>query len=848
MVKLAGATNAYIDDGIGTCTIIDNDGLPELLIGDINVVEGNGGTTPATFQVGLSAPSAQTVTVDFSAVDGTGPNAATVADGDFPAVSGTITFPPGSVTQTAAVPVFGDTKPEGNETFHIQFTKTVNALASYEPSNVVTIVNDDGPTIIATSYKLGAETCKPANGSFDLGEAVTVYLYLRNIGSVDAVDVTATLLNQDGILVFNGGGPVSFGTLPANGSAHGLGISFKVDQPHQGPLELTFAIKVNGVVMPSITVPAIQARRELLRENFDELVAPALPPNWSRQVTSAVNTDPTWRASSLSAHDLPNAAFAPGQAHVTDNILTSPAFPVTSSYALLTFSNSYNLEEGFDGAVLEISYDNGPFADIFTAGGSSNFGRYKKTISPNFGSPIAGRFAWSGNSSGFIPASVTLPAAAAGKSVRLRWRVATDSSGNPAGGGQVIDKVSVTETADPCGSLTVKGMSFSGTTNVPLSGQAVATFFNGGGSTLAADYTATIVWGDGVFAAPATVTANENGGGFTVTGDHTYASPGTKTTTINVQETGGNLGSGQGLATVAPEPPPTPTPTPTPTAAPTATPSPSSTALPSATPFPTATPAPGASPQLVNISTRLPIGTGENVLIAGFIITGNEPKRLIARAIGPSSSVAGALANPTLELYDSDGLSIASNDNWQENANAQEIIDSGIPPTNILEPAILTTLNPGLYTTVVRGIADTTGVGVAEVYDLSTAANSKLVNISTRGLVQPGDNAMIAGLYVIGESPLTVAIRALAPSLPQSNTLENPTLELFNGNGDSIGFNDDWWSVQQAEIFGIGLVPPDQREAVLVIALDPGPYTAVVRDGAGGTGTGVALVEVYALN
>ena len=153
---------------------------------------------------------------------------------------------------------------------------------------------------------------------------------------------------------------------------------------------------------------------------------------------------------------------------------------------------------------------------------------------------------------------------------------------------------------------------------------------------------------------------------------------------------------------------------------------------------------------LANISTRLRVETGDNALIGGFIIAGTGQKRVLLRAIGPSLPIDGHLDDPVLELHAANGQTIALNDNWNDASNRQEIIDSTIPPTNDLESAILTNLNPGAYTAIMRGVNDTTGIGVVEAYDLDSAAGSKLANISTRGLVQTGDNVLIAGYHYPG--------------------------------------------------------------------------------------------------
>jgi hypothetical protein len=249
---------------------------------------------------------------------------------------------------------------------------------------------------------------------------------------------------------------------------------------------------------------------------------------------------------------------------------------------------------------------------------------------------------------------------------------------------------------------------------------------------------------------------------------------------------------------------------------------------------------------LGNISTRLRVQTGDNVLIGGFILSGTQPKKVIVRAIGPSSGVDGHLQNPTLELYGPAGL-ITSNDNWQDAANRDEIIASTIPPANDLESAIVATLpaNGSAYTAVVRGVDNGTGVGLVEVYDLDRAVDSKLANISTRGFVQRGDDVMIGGLIVLGEQPQKVIVRAIGPSLPIDEKLEDPLVELFNSNGVSIGANDNWRDTQQAEIEATTIPPSNDLESAIVTTLSPGAYTAVVR-GVNAT-TGVAVVEVYAL-
>jgi hypothetical protein len=254
------------------------------------------------------------------------------------------------------------------------------------------------------------------------------------------------------------------------------------------------------------------------------------------------------------------------------------------------------------------------------------------------------------------------------------------------------------------------------------------------------------------------------------------------------------------------------------------------------------------SGNLLNISTRLRVGTGDNAMIAGFIITGSEPKKVIIRGMGPSLAklgVPGTLSNPTLDLFQNNSL-IASNDDWQQAPNTGEI-PNGFAPGDARESVIVTTLAPGNYTAILRGADGETGVGIVETYDLSLGANSKLANISTRGFVDIGDNGMIGGLIVAGGNGKVLA-RAMGPSLQNAgiaNALQDPTLELIDANGATVTFNDDWQQAPNTSEFPNGFVPGDARESVIVSIVGPGNYTAIVR-GYNDT-TGVALVEVYNL-
>jgi hypothetical protein len=266
---------------------------------------------------------------------------------------------------------------------------------------------------------------------------------------------------------------------------------------------------------------------------------------------------------------------------------------------------------------------------------------------------------------------------------------------------------------------------------------------------------------------------------------------------------------------------------------------------------------------LRNISTRSFVQTGENVMIGGFIVTGTDPRQILLRGLGPSvkvngQTVAGAMADPVIELHDDNGV-IATNDNWKvDDATGQSqqaaIENTGAAPGDDRESALVRTLSPGNYTVILRGKNNTTGIGLIEAYDLDPFANSKLGNISTRSFVQTGDNVMIAG-FVAGPANAAdtgIVIRGIGPSLSShgvANPLADPTLELHDANGTTLRTNDNWkiddasGQSQQSDIEGTGLAPSDDHEAAILTDVSPGVYTAILAGK--NNGTGVGLVEIY---
>ena len=254
---------------------------------------------------------------------------------------------------------------------------------------------------------------------------------------------------------------------------------------------------------------------------------------------------------------------------------------------------------------------------------------------------------------------------------------------------------------------------------------------------------------------------------------------------------------------------------------------------------------------LMNLSSRGSVGTVDNVLIGGVIVTGNSPKRVIFRALGGSltsngTPVAGTLEDPILDLRDSSGQLLQNNDDWRYGPEL-EIEASQLAPTNDYESVVIATLAPANYTAIIFGYAHSSGIATVEAYDPDPASGSRLAEISTRGNVQTGDQLLIGG-FIVANGATKVLLRAIGPELTAfkvPNALQNTTLELRDDNGALLNANDDWKTDNQQAISDTGAPPKDDRESAIVSTVNPGRYTALVR-GKGNT-TGIALVEIYRL-
>jgi hypothetical protein len=764
---------------------------------------------------------------------------------------------------------------------------TRGAGLSARANGSTTLASDVVEAFDVPNLNLNAVTFTDAggngNGFADPGETIALTVPLVNPFCGTPANTTTAAIT--------GGGTGNYGTIAA-GAVVSQVISYTV--PANTPCGTVLSIPVNissslGPVTRSFTLLVGQPTFTLT-EAFDGVIAPALPAGWT---TAHTGNLANWVTSTTNSSSAPNDAFANEVTTAATSELVTPAFPITSANALLTFRNLFNLQASaaaaLDGMVLEISIPSvagGAFQDILVAGGSFPTGGngYSKTITAA-SNPLNGRQCWSGLSGGtttapaYITTIVNLPAAANGQSIKLKWRTGTDSSSIAPGlAGTRIDSITVassfscpsggqtptpTPTTTPVATPTATPV-ITPTPTPPATPSPTATHTPTPTPPATPSPTATHTPTPTPPATPsptATHTPTPTPPATpspTATHTPTPTPPATPSPTATHTPTPTPPATPSPTATHTPTPtPPGPTPTPSSTPVATSTPIATPTSTPGATPtpVPTSTPTPSPTPaaQTLNLSTRMRVQTGANVGIGGFIITGTGSKHVLLRAIGPSltqSGVPDALTDPVLELHGPGAFVTIINDNWTDDP-AQEalIIASGIAPTNDFESAIDATLTPGIYTAIVSGKNNTSGVGLVEVYDLSQAAPAKLANLSTRAFVGTSDNIVIGGFLLGGQSSDDrVILRGIGPSLTAQgvpNALADPVLELRNGDGVLLFSNNDWQDnpAQASELIAAGLAPTNDFESGIAMTLPPGTYTALL---AGlNDGTGVGLVEIY---
>jgi hypothetical protein len=283
------------------------------------------------------------------------------------------------------------------------------------------IIESAGATIVA-------EDCAPANGALDPDEMVTVSLCVQNTGAADTMDLVGTLEATGGVTMPSG--PQSYGVVTAGGPAVCRDFTFTVSAMCGDTVTATLTLTDGMTSLGSVTYTfQVGVLNTVLMENFDGVTAPALPAGWTATTLQDVaNISNPWATTTTNVDTAPNAVFTNDPNNISDEVIDSPSINITSTTAQLTFRNNFDMEDTFDGGVLEISIGGGAFQDIIGAGGSFVSGGYTDTIDTRFGNPLAGRMAWSGTSGGYITTTVNLPASAAGQGVVLRWRRGTDNS------------------------------------------------------------------------------------------------------------------------------------------------------------------------------------------------------------------------------------------------------------------------------------------------------------------------------------------------------------------------------------------------------------------------------------
>jgi hypothetical protein len=312
------------------------------------------------------------------------------------------------------------------------------------------------------SATLAAESCLPTNGVIDPGETVTVNFALLNGGQANTTNLTATLLAAGGVSAPDG--PKTYGVLTGGGPAVARPFTFTALGACGGTITASLSLQ-DGTASLGTASYSFQLGRftqsTALSENFDQVAAPALPAGWT---TSATGGQGVWNTTTSNPDTRPNAAFCVDSPNIGVGELDSPLISIQSSTAQLVFRNKFLLEAesdgsaAYDGGVLEIKIGNGVFQDILAAGGSFVSGGYNMVISSNEGTgnnPLAGRQAWSGisgpySTNSYITTIVQLPAAAAGQTIQLKWRLGTDYDNYFPAVGWWVDTLNVLDSSYAC--------------------------------------------------------------------------------------------------------------------------------------------------------------------------------------------------------------------------------------------------------------------------------------------------------------------------------------------------------------------------------------------------------------
>jgi hypothetical protein len=382
-----------------------------------------------------------------AAPGGTVSGTVTVCGSGLPLAGAVVSDGLGHFRVTDAAGAWAMNLPPGSYTLTIAETNFTPGGGSVVVTNGATTPFDaclTGVPLLATaSADLTAESCLPGNGVLDPGETVTASLCLQNIGGADTADLVATLAATGGVI--DSPGPVDFGVVPASGAAVCRDVTFTADPALAcgAAVTATFSLEDGATSLGSlVSVFQTGAPNGVFAQNFDGVVAPSLPTGWT--ASKAAGSAPLWVTTGSGADTATNAAVVDDPGTVSDKRLDSPPLSIATASARLTFRGLYILESGFDGGVLEISIGGGPFTDILAAGGHFLSGGYAAAaLDATTGNPLGGRFAWTGNSGGYVTTVVNLPPSAAGSSVVLRWRMGSDEA--VGGTGWRVDTISLSD-------------------------------------------------------------------------------------------------------------------------------------------------------------------------------------------------------------------------------------------------------------------------------------------------------------------------------------------------------------------------------------------------------------------
>lgn len=372
----------------------------------------------------------------------------TATDSDIPTNNLTyllLTAPANALISANGIITWTPAPEQDNSTNVFRTVVTDDGSPSLSATNVFTVLVNSNPIVVLDSSALVLESCTPTNNTIDPGETVTMTFAFKNLGTGPTTNLVVTLLETNGVA--SPSGPQNYGVLPVGGAIVSQPFTFSASGTCGGSVMPILQLQDGPSTLGSTNlVFPLGTYTVTLTQNFDTVTAPALPSGWTTTSSGAL---PNWRTTNSLADTVPNAAFSPDINSAGINELVSSPVTLPLAPMQLTFKHRYDLESspftntvGYDGGVLEIKIGTNAFVDITNAGGTFVSGGYTKVISAAFDCPLSNRPAWSGTISTYTNTVVNLPPAAAGQTIQLRWRCATDNGG-PSGGGWRIDSIGI---------------------------------------------------------------------------------------------------------------------------------------------------------------------------------------------------------------------------------------------------------------------------------------------------------------------------------------------------------------------------------------------------------------------